>query len=53
MWRKSSFCASSSCVEIETDDTVSVRDSAGNICEFDSAEWAAFIAGVKNGEFDV
>lgn len=52
MWRKSSSCASSSCVEVDISDTIRVRDTAGNVCEFDRDEWAAFVAGVKNNEFN-
>lgn len=53
VWRKSSSCASSSCVEVDISDTIRVRDTAGNVCEFDRDEFDAFLAGVKAGEFDV
>lgn len=56
-WEKSSFCnGASSCVEItETADAVGVRDSKdpnGPVLVFTKKEWAAFIAGAREGEFD-
>jgi hypothetical protein len=55
-WIKSSF-SNNSCVEVLTDgEAVAVKSSkAGDnqILSFDGDEWLAFIAGVKNGEFDV
>lgn len=57
-WRKSSFSAGqTNCVEFRrTGDGVEVRNSkrpeTGTIAYTDS-EWQAFIAGVKNGEFDL
>jgi hypothetical protein len=55
-WRKSSF-SSSSCVEAAPygDGRVAVRDSknpANGFLLYDPAEWRAFLAGVRNGEFD-
>lgn len=55
-YRKSSF-SQLECVEVARlpDGTVSLRDSkdaAKPAHEFSSAEWAAFIAGAKGGEFD-
>jgi hypothetical protein len=56
-WRRASFCTSSGCVEVaSTGDTIAVRDSKdpdSPILTYDRAEWHAFVAGVKNGEFDV
>lgn len=57
-WRKSSECGMSpNCVEVAMrTDGVSVRDSkdpAGPVLEFTLAEWAAFVAGVHGGEFEV
>lgn len=52
-FQRSSFCATGMCVEVQRGDTIRVRDTAGNICEFDRDEWAAFVAGVRNSEFDV
>lgn len=44
------------CVEVAwTDDGAQVRDSKdrfGARLTFTTAEWAAFVAGVKRGEFD-
>lgn len=54
-WRRSSFCSLGDCVEVaHVDDDVLVRD--GKTPEqvplrFTAAEWVAFIAGVKAGEF--
>lgn len=56
LYRKSSF-SQLECVEVAQlpDGTVSVRDSkdvSKPAHEFSPAEWAAFVAGVKVGEFD-
>ncbi len=57
-WRKSSFSGKqTNCLEFRTaPDGVEVRNSkrpeAGTI-PFTASEWRAFIAGVKNGEFDI
>lgn len=56
-WRKSSFSFSNSnCVEVsDHGGTVRVRDSkdqTGPVLRFTAAEWAAFLAGAKAGEFD-
>lgn len=65
-WRKSSFSAASGCVEVAEGrvlrysddlDHVMVRDSklgdGSPILWFDRPEWAAFLDGVRTGEFDV
>ncbi|MCI0687826.1 MAG: DUF397 domain-containing protein [Sporichthyaceae bacterium] len=58
-WRKSSACMvpNETCVEVEIrDDDVLVRHSAdpqGPLIGYSHDEWAAFIAGVKDGEFDL
>lgn len=48
--------ANGDCVEVAfTDSGVSVRDSknpAGSTLEFTRSEWAAFVTGVRSGEFD-
>lgn len=54
---KSARCEASACVEVTRDtyDTVLVRSSKWpeHIIVFDTDEWAAFLAGVKNGDFDL
>ncbi|MEV1175918.1 DUF397 domain-containing protein [Nonomuraea sp. NPDC049784] len=57
-WRKSTFCnGASTCVEVAplADGNVALRDSKeqdGPVLVFTPAEWAAFTAGVREGEFD-
>jgi Domain of unknown function (DUF397) len=56
-FRVSSFCSYGSCVEVgrSDDGTVLVRDTkdgAQQALAFTGEEWAAFVAGVKAGEFD-
>jgi hypothetical protein len=55
-WYKSSYSLSNgACVEVRPGDLVEVRNSrapgAGKL-SFTHAEWRAFVAGVKAGEFD-
>ena len=59
VFRKSSHSgsANSNCVEVaSTGDTILVRDSkapeAGTL-RFNLSEWRAFLAGVRQGEFDL
>jgi Domain of unknown function (DUF397) len=60
-WRKSSFSGSNggACVEVgQADDgTILVRDTKdcgrGPVHRYSAAEWRAFIAGARNGEFDL
>lgn len=59
-FRTSSTCkynnADPRCVEVATNvpGTVAVRNSAtGRMVEFTTAEWTAFLAGAKLGEFDL
>lgn len=60
-YRKSSYSgANNNCVEvaIEVAATLSVcvrdtKDAARTTLRFTAAEWEAFIAGVKDGEFDL
>lgn len=58
-WFKSSLSfANGDCVEVAglPDGQVGVRDSKntqGPVLRFTSAEWTAFIGGVRNGEFDI
>jgi Domain of unknown function (DUF397) len=57
-WIRSRACSADGCVEVAhlSGGSVALRDSkdpgkAPHV--FDRAEWAAFIAGAKNGEFDL
>jgi hypothetical protein len=54
-WRKSSYSGQQgNCVEVKIIDGIAVRDSkdpAGPELEFTSRAWAAFVAGIKHGEF--
>ncbi|NUW33620.1 DUF397 domain-containing protein [Nonomuraea sp. SMC257] len=57
-WQKSSFCSSNTCVEVAPlgDGGVALRDSkidGSPVLVFTEEEWAAFVAGVREGEFDV
>lgn len=56
-YQKSSFCGEGGCVGVaRTAEGVSVVDlkqSKLKSLEFTQAEWQAFVAGVKNGEFDL
>lgn len=54
----SSFCHEGGCVAVAPDSAggVKVRSSKeadGAVLSFSREEWVAFIAGVRNGEFDV
>jgi hypothetical protein len=56
-FRSSSFCGTGGCVEVAAlaDGRVAVRDSKDrdrSMQVYSAAEWRAFVAGVKNGEFD-
>lgn len=55
-WHKSTRSGPNGCVEVALlDGQVAVRDSKdreGPVLKFTPAEWAAFIGGVRNGEFD-
>jgi hypothetical protein len=57
VWRKSTRSGNDGCVEIALDAAeVAVRDSKqqgrGPVLLFTAHEWDAFLAGVRNGEFD-
>jgi hypothetical protein len=57
-WLKSSFSGAGDCVEVAfaPDGAVHVRDSkdvVGPQLHFNSREWAAFLAGVRDGQFDL
>lgn len=51
----SSFCSGHGCVGVaSTPDSVTVVDTKTSArLTFSTAEWAAFVAGVKAGEFDL
>jgi hypothetical protein len=57
-WRTSSFTDPETCVEVADlpDGTRLVRDTklgeSSPVLRYTAAEWRAFIAGVKAGEFD-
>lgn len=57
-WRRSFRCGShGSCVEIaKLADGVAIRDGkagdASPVLRFSLEEWGAFVAGIKDGEFD-
>ncbi|MEJ3653508.1 DUF397 domain-containing protein [Actinomycetes bacterium KLBMP 9759] len=57
-YKASSFSATGNCVEVDLtrrDDLVAVRNSRRKDeppLLFERAEWAAFVSGVKAGEFD-
>jgi len=55
-FRTSSRCSKGNCVEVapRPDGGVAVRDTKDRAWTlvFDATEWADFVAGVKDGEFD-
>ncbi|MEU4240416.1 DUF397 domain-containing protein [Actinoplanes sp. NPDC026619] len=55
-WRRSSFCADGTCLEIAADDArIHVRDSKDvglPILSFDQADWMRFVSEVRNGRFE-
>jgi hypothetical protein len=56
VWQRSSFCGTNACVEVaNVDGMVLVRNSGERrpATVFSRAEWAAFLAGVRAGEFEV
>jgi hypothetical protein len=56
-WRTSTYSAASNCVEVAfIDGRVAVRDSKdrqGQVLTFALPEWQAFLAGARDGEFEV
>ena len=56
-WRRSSFCDTSACVEVALrGPDILVRQSFDTKYKrlyFTHEEWAQFLAGVKNGDFDL
>jgi hypothetical protein len=57
VWRKSSASGGNGCVEVAVGfEVVGVRDTKdrlGPVLRFTPEEWAAFVAGVRDGEFDL
>jgi hypothetical protein len=57
VWHKSTRSGASGCVEVATlERVVGVRDSKdrqGAVLVFRHDEWNAFLAGVRDGEFDL
>ncbi len=55
-WTKSSRCGTNACVEVARDgESYLIRDGkdvAVPALRFSAAEWAAFVAGAKAGDFD-
>jgi hypothetical protein len=54
-WRRSSRCETSACVEVgRTDGLVALRDSDRHdvTLRFSLPDWAAFVAGVRAGDFE-
>jgi hypothetical protein len=55
-WRNSRRCDTGACVEVgHGDGVIAIRDSKvvdGPVLIFSPEEWAAFVAGVRDGEFD-
>ena len=55
-WQKSSHSGTNGCVEVAfVEDRVAVRDSKhrdGPVLVFTTHEWAAFLRGARDGEFD-
>jgi hypothetical protein len=56
-WRKSTASSGGECAEVAiVAGSVLMRHSqhpSGPVLAFSPAEWAAFLAGVRNGEFDL
>jgi hypothetical protein len=55
-WRCAEGCVAGDCVEVRVEpDGVAIRDSKDPqlVLLFTLAEWRAFTAGVKSGEFDL
>ncbi len=56
-YKRSSYCSTGGCVEVaqHEDGSIALRDSKNVAKEafvFTSEEWAAFVKGVKAGEFE-
>jgi hypothetical protein len=57
VWRKSTYSVQTDCVEVAFHGGhVALRDSKdrqGPVLVFTPSEWAAFLGGVRDGEFDL
>lgn len=56
VWRKSARCEAHNCVEVaKRTDEVAIRNSAVPDAQltFARSEWAAFLSGVRAGQFDL
>ena len=53
-WRRSSFCSQDSCIEVRKLRSGAIEVRAGKYQGMiaTSAEWEAFVAGIKAGDFD-
>ncbi|MDD7920907.1 DUF397 domain-containing protein [Actinomycetospora callitridis] len=55
--KTSSFCSGGTCVGVAIDvdevQVVDTKSTAASALRFTRTEWAAFVAGVKAGEFDL
>jgi hypothetical protein len=56
-WHKSTYSSANGCVEVAfVDSHVAVRDSKdrrGPVLLFTPHEWTAFLAGIRDGEFEL
>jgi hypothetical protein len=54
-WLRSTYSASRKGVEVAfvDDDKIAVRNGTGTILTFNNQEWAAFLGGIRDGEFDL
>ncbi|MFG2037975.1 DUF397 domain-containing protein [Dactylosporangium sp. NPDC048998] len=57
-WRRSTYCGTQSCVEVAdlTAENILVRDAKnpdGSVLSFDRETWGSFVAGIKDGAFDL
>lgn len=57
VWTKAAGCECSACVEVmDQGDRVLVRQSTdleGHVLSFTRTEWATFVGGAKDGDFDL
>ena len=55
VFRRSSYCGNSTCVEVATANDVHVRDGknpTGSVLSFETGPWRTFLTSVKGGGFD-